>query len=84
MHTTLQHLGLPHGSLSGEGGGGGGSIKAYLVVPALFLGPLYVTFLSNALPFQQNWNLKRDVVSKFITWEGFRNYIMVRPPPAEL
>lgn len=50
---------------------------AYLIVPLLFLGPLYAAFLEAALPLQKNW----DFPSRLSSWEGFRNYIMVRRIP---
>ncbi|EJD01804.1 Abi-domain-containing protein, partial [Fomitiporia mediterranea MF3/22] len=70
--TTLEYLGIPHKSfaLIPE------AWKAYFIVPALFLGPLYSTFLDGALPFQRNWDFKTDLVSRFTTWEGIRNYLM--------
>lgn len=67
---TLLHLGisLDIRNLNPE------SLLAYLIVPLLFLGPLYATFLGSALPLQKNW----DFPSRLSSWEGFRNYIMVR------
>ncbi|PAV17768.1 Abi-domain-containing [Pyrrhoderma noxium] len=49
---------------------------AYLVVPALFIGPLYTTYLAGTLPFQQNWNFQTEIVGRLTTWEGIRNYVM--------
>ncbi|KAH8112766.1 hypothetical protein DFH11DRAFT_1603784 [Phellopilus nigrolimitatus] len=51
-------------------------LRAHLIVPALFLGPLYATFLSGTLPFQQSWDFHEDFVLRISTWEGFRNHVM--------
>ena len=55
----------------------GDTIPAYLVTPALFMGPLYVRYLQGELPFKC-WTFK-DVRDTFFTWTGFRNFVVVRP-----
>ena len=55
----------------------GDTIPAYLVTPALFMGPLYVRYLQGELPFKC-WTFK-DVRDTFFTWMGFRNFVVVRP-----
>ncbi|RDB15264.1 putative CAAX prenyl protease 2 [Hypsizygus marmoreus] len=51
-------------------------IFPHLVTPVLFLGPLYAGYLGGHLPLQRNWSFKTDVISKFISWQGVRNYLM--------
>ncbi|KAI5119474.1 hypothetical protein M0805_007208 [Coniferiporia weirii] len=72
LRSTVEHLGLPLKSLvpSLE------SLKPYMIVPFLFLGPLYATFLGDSLPFQRDWSFEKDLVPRFSTWEGVRNYVM--------
>lgn len=59
----------------------GDTILAYLVTPALFMGPLYVRYLQGELPFKR-WSFK-DVRDTFFTWTGFRNFV-VGPVTEEL
>ncbi|ETW83755.1 hypothetical protein HETIRDRAFT_240649, partial [Heterobasidion irregulare TC 32-1] len=59
----------------------GDTIPAYLVTPALFMGPLYVRHLQGELPFRR-WTF-RDVRDTFFTWTGFRNFV-VGPVTEEL
>ncbi|KAG6853111.1 hypothetical protein C0991_006801 [Blastosporella zonata] len=51
-------------------------ILPYLVTPVLFIGPLFAMYLSRHLPFQARYSLQVDVVKKFTSWVGIRNYIM--------
>lgn len=50
----------------------------HLLTPLLFAGPLYVSYLDLALPFQRAWSWQRSVMPVVATWEGIRNYIVVR------
>lgn len=52
------------------------SVYPHLITPILFLGPLYAMYLGHHLPFQARWSFQVDVVSKFCSWIGIRNYIM--------
>ncbi|KAG5653161.1 hypothetical protein H0H81_002003 [Sphagnurus paluster] len=52
------------------------SLYPHLVTPVLFLGPLYAMYLGENLPFQAKWSFQGDVVSKFLSWQGIRNYVM--------
>ncbi|KAF9465786.1 CAAX protease self-immunity-domain-containing protein [Collybia nuda] len=52
------------------------SIYPHLVTPLLFLGPLYAKWLGSNLPFQKFWSFETDVVKKFITWQGVRNFLL--------
>lgn len=47
-----------------------------LITPLLFFGPLYVQFLEKALPFQKDWNFKDDVLFRFLSIVGLRNYFV--------
>ncbi|THH18607.1 hypothetical protein EW146_g2429 [Bondarzewia mesenterica] len=49
---------------------------AYLVTPALYLGPLYVRYLGKELPFMKRWTFKEHILDTFFTWKGFRNFIV--------
>lgn len=45
-----------------------------LLTLSLFLGPLYVSYLDRTLPFQSRFSFQHDVVSKFTSLTGLRNY----------
>lgn len=47
-----------------------------LITPLLFSGPLYVRFLEKALPFQKDWDFEQDVVFRFLSIVGLRNYFV--------
>lgn len=49
-----------------------------LLTAMLFLGPLSIMFFDRELPFQQNFDFKRDFHSTFCTLLGQRNYIVVK------
>ncbi|KIM83543.1 hypothetical protein PILCRDRAFT_819168 [Piloderma croceum F 1598] len=66
LESSLTRLGLTFDDLS---------IYPYLVTPILFLGPLYVRYLSETLPFQRKYSIKYDFVPTFMSWQGIRNYI---------
>jgi len=53
------------------------SLRPYLITPMLFLGPLYATFLSQALPGQKHWSWKFHVKGQITSWQGIRNIIIV-------
>ncbi len=53
------------------------SILPCLITPLLFLGPLYVAFLSETLPGQRRWSLKWSFMPMVKSWEGLRNYLFV-------
>ena len=55
-------------------------VLSHLLVLVLYLGPLYVMVISGTLPFQSKWNYTRDVKEKFTSWQGLRNYWLVRTP----
>ncbi|KAA1466718.1 hypothetical protein DENSPDRAFT_791617 [Dentipellis sp. KUC8613] len=59
------------------------TLLAYLVTPALFLGPLYVRYIGSELPFMSRWSFRKDVIERVFTWQGIRNYI-VGPATEEL
>lgn len=52
--------------------------KAWLIVPLLYIGPLYVQILEGAMPFQKNSSMLETFRFIFGTWTGFRNIIGVR------
>ncbi|KAG8931396.1 hypothetical protein FRC03_005739 [Tulasnella sp. 419] len=52
------------------------SFLPHLLTPILYLGPLYVDYLGYQLPFQAKWSFSEDVISKFTSWQGLRNYIV--------
>lgn len=68
---TLLRLGLPL-SLSPSFDG----VRAHLVVPALFLGPLFASALSRELPLQRHWRWRAHVVDRFCSMQGVRNYAL--------
>ncbi|KAH9848746.1 hypothetical protein C2E23DRAFT_937423 [Lenzites betulinus] len=47
-----------------------------LVVPILYLGPLYVSWLCETLPAQRRWSVRTNFLPLFQTWVGVRNYIV--------
>ena len=69
---TLRLMGLPYTielpSLS--------LIKPYLIIPILFLGPLYAQFLSQELPYQANWSYEEHLKQTYLTFLGLRNHIL--------
>ncbi|TFK22023.1 Abi-domain-containing protein [Coprinopsis marcescibilis] len=52
------------------------SILQHLVVPILFLGPLYATYLNQTLPFQAFWDYDEYVLRKYFSFMGLRTYII--------
>lgn len=52
-----------------------------LVTPVLFLGPLYADYLAQVLPFQKRWSWRESLMPMVATWQGWRNYIVVRIRP---
>lgn len=52
-------------------------LRPHLITPVLFLGPLYATFLSQALPGQKYWSWKFHVRRQILSWQGIRNVIVV-------
>ncbi|PFH47264.1 hypothetical protein AMATHDRAFT_152548 [Amanita thiersii Skay4041] len=52
------------------------ALTPHLLTPLLFAGPLYTTFLDRALPFMTFWSIQHDIVDKFTSWQGLRNYIL--------
>ncbi|KAG1720782.1 CAAX protease self-immunity-domain-containing protein [Suillus lakei] len=42
----------------------------------LFFGPLYVQFLEKTLPFQKDWDFQDDVLFRFLSIVGLRNYFI--------
>ncbi|KAG9315518.1 CAAX protease self-immunity-domain-containing protein, partial [Chiua virens] len=63
--TTVIHLGLTTTT-----------ILPHLIVPLLFLGPLYALFTRESLPGQCNWSFQQDFLSSFFTISGLRNYFI--------
>ncbi|KIO31424.1 hypothetical protein M407DRAFT_49208, partial [Tulasnella calospora MUT 4182] len=59
-------------------------LRPHLLAPVLYAGPLYIMLLDSTLPFQRDWDFKRDVVEKFPSWQGLRNYSIVTPVTEEL
>ncbi|KIO31420.1 hypothetical protein M407DRAFT_19565 [Tulasnella calospora MUT 4182] len=58
-------------------------LRPHLLAPVLYVGPLYIMLLDTTLPFQRDWDFKRDVVEKFTSWQGLRNY-SIAPATEEL
>jgi hypothetical protein len=54
------------------------ALYPHLVTPLLFTGPIYVRYLHESLPFQRWWSFRGDILSKFFTLTGIRNYVLVR------
>ncbi|KAI0718126.1 hypothetical protein C8Q72DRAFT_151589 [Fomitopsis betulina] len=52
------------------------SLLPCLVTPVLFIGPLYVYWLSGSLPLQRNWSWRWSLLPLFTTWQGVRNYVV--------
>lgn len=52
------------------------SIRAFLVIPVLYLGPLYARYLMGALPLQQNGTFQEDVLSALWCITGVRNFVV--------
>lgn len=52
------------------------AFRPLLLTPLLYLGPLYTAWLDQSLPFMNQWSFKRDVVRKFMSWTGVRNYFI--------
>ncbi|KAF8323097.1 hypothetical protein DL93DRAFT_2190181 [Clavulina sp. PMI_390] len=48
----------------------------YLIVPVLYMGPLFTLLLDSALPFQRHSSLREDVVTTLTTLRGLRNYVI--------
>ncbi|CAL1698868.1 unnamed protein product [Somion occarium] len=48
-----------------------------LTAPALFIGPIYVCFLSSTLPFQSEWSVRGTLLPIIWSWQGWRNYFVV-------
>ena len=53
-------------------------LRPSLIAPVLFLGPLYVLFLSGTLPLQRNWSFKSNLYPLFFGLIGLRNHLVVR------
>ncbi|OJA15939.1 hypothetical protein AZE42_02642 [Rhizopogon vesiculosus] len=47
-----------------------------LITPLLYAGPLYVQFREKTLPFQEDWDFEDDVLSRFFSIFGLRNYFV--------
>ncbi|KAG1739445.1 CAAX protease self-immunity-domain-containing protein [Suillus paluster] len=47
-----------------------------VITPLLFVGPLYVQFLEKSLPFQEDWDFEDDVLFRFFSIVGLRNYFV--------
>ncbi|KIK43183.1 hypothetical protein CY34DRAFT_23661 [Suillus luteus UH-Slu-Lm8-n1] len=52
------------------------NVLPLLITPLLFSGPLYVQFLGKTLPFQKDWGFERDVLFRFLSIVGLRNYFV--------
>ncbi|EAU80912.2 hypothetical protein CC1G_03088 [Coprinopsis cinerea okayama7 len=52
------------------------ALGPHVVVPVLFLGPLYATYLDGTLPGQQFWSLDEHVFDKYFSLMGLRTYIL--------
>ncbi|SPO31734.1 related to CAAX prenyl protease 2 [Ustilago trichophora] len=51
-------------------------LSPLLLTSLLFLGPLYITYLSSELPFQRHFSFHRDVILKFTSLPGLRNFLI--------
>ncbi|SPO31429.1 related to CAAX prenyl protease 2 [Ustilago trichophora] len=51
-------------------------LSPLLLTSLLFLGPLYVTYLDGELPFQAHFSFHRDLIHKFTSLTGIRNYLV--------
>ncbi|KAB5593474.1 CAAX prenyl protease [Ceratobasidium theobromae] len=52
------------------------AFRPLLLTPLLYLGPIYTAWLDRSLPFMNRWSYKDDVVGRFASWIGIRNYSM--------
>ncbi|KAL1948736.1 hypothetical protein VTO73DRAFT_10542 [Trametes versicolor] len=52
------------------------AILPCLVVPVLYLGPLYVSWLCETLPTQRRWSVRGSLLPLVSTWVGIRNYVV--------
>lgn len=52
------------------------NVLPLLITPLLFSGPLYAQFLGKTLPFQKDWDFERDVMVRFLSIVGLRNYFV--------
>ncbi|KAG8687274.1 hypothetical protein FRC09_013594, partial [Ceratobasidium sp. 395] len=52
------------------------ALRPLLLTPLLYLGPLYSAWLDESLPFMADWSYQRDIVKKFASWTGIRNFFM--------
>ncbi|KAJ8587064.1 Abi-domain-containing protein [Rhizopogon salebrosus TDB-379] len=52
------------------------NILPLLLTPLLYAGPLYVQFLEKTLPFQEDWDFEDDVLFRFFSIFGLRNYFV--------
>ncbi|KAG0701897.1 CAAX protease self-immunity-domain-containing protein [Suillus ampliporus] len=52
------------------------NVLPLLITPLLYVGPLYVQFLEKTLPFQEDWNFQDDVLFRFLSIIGLRNYLV--------
>lgn len=52
------------------------NVLPLLITPLLFSGPLYVQFLVKTLPFQKDWDFEQDVLFRFLSLVGLRNYFV--------
>lgn len=60
-----------------------GVLRPHLLAPLLYIGPLYMMLLESTLPFQRGRDFKSDVVEKFTSWQGLRNF-SIAPATEEL
>ncbi|KAG6827525.1 hypothetical protein H0H92_011438 [Tricholoma furcatifolium] len=70
LETTIARLGLQVHRLDMD------FILPHLITPILFTGPLFAMYLGQYLPFQARYSFQNDVVEKFTSWIGIRNYIL--------
>ncbi|OJT11625.1 hypothetical protein TRAPUB_11853 [Trametes pubescens] len=75
LQSTLARLGLTLGSSRNSPLW---VILPCLVVPVLYLGPLYVDWLCQTLPTQRRWSVQGSLLPLVSTWVGIRNYVVVR------
>lgn len=69
LQATLKRLGLiPAFTIS--------ELFPHLVIPILFLGPIYTRYLGAYLPFQKNWSYQTCVTHRVFSWQGIRNYVV--------
>ena len=53
------------------------TLLPHLVIPILFLGPIFSGYLGGELPGQRNWMWRTHVVARFFRIQGLRNYCIV-------